>query len=98
MPIVAGVRIPREQTLHLGALLARAGFDRTSRILLDAVTVGQEFIALATADREAILAVLDHATTDELVKLRTFLFAELNWRRGLLGGEPPRPSPFAKHG
>jgi|GEM_PF-2338286 len=98
MPIVAGVRIPREQTLHLGALLARAGFDHTSRLLLDAVTVGQEFIALAADDREAILAVLGHATTDELVELRTSLFAELNWRRGLIGGAPSQPSPFANHG
>jgi hypothetical protein len=98
MPIVAGIRIPREQTLHLGALLARAGFDRTSRILLDAVTVGQEFIALAEDDREAILAVLDRPQTDELVELRTSLFDELNWRRGMIGGAPSQPSPFTSHG
>jgi hypothetical protein len=99
MPIVAGVRVPREQTLHLGALLARAGFDRTSRILLDGLTAGHEFVALATGDREAILAVLDHPTTDELVELRTALFAELNWQRGLVGAvRPSRRSPFANHG
>lgn len=99
MTVVAGVRLPREQALHLGALLARAGLDRTSRILLDGLTAGHEFVALAPDDREAILAVLDHPTTDELVALRTALFAELNWQRGLVGGtRPALPSPFADHG
>ena len=98
MPIVAGIRIPREQTLHLAAMLTRAGFDRTARLLLDAITNGQEFIALATDDREATLAVLDHPQTDELVELRTALFAELNWQRGF--GRTPRSqrSPYANHG
>ena len=82
MPIVAGVRVPRAQTLQLAALLTRAGFDRTSRILLDAVTNGHEFVALATDDREAMLAVLDHPPSEILVELRTVLFADLNWRRG----------------
>jgi hypothetical protein len=99
MPIVAGVRIPREQTLHIAAKLTRAGFDHTSRLLLDAVTNRHEFVALAKDDREAIHAVLDHAATDELVELRTVLFGELNWRRGLVGGvRPPRRSPYASHG
>ena len=99
MPIVAGVRIPREQTLELAALLARAGFDRTSRIILDATTRGYEFVALALEDREAVLGVLDHPATEELIELRTVLFDELNWRRGLFGGVRPRSrSPFATHG
>ena len=98
MPIVAGIRVPREQTLQLAASLTRAGFDRSSRLLLDAITNGQEFIALATDDREAILAVLDHPQTDELVELRTALFAELDWQRGF--GRTPRAqrSPYASHG
>ena len=98
MPIVAGIRIPREQALHLAAMLTRAGFDRTSRVLLDAVTNGHEFVALATDDREAILAVLAHPPTDELVELRTVLFDELNWQRGF--GRSPRAhrSPYASHG
>lgn len=98
MPIVAGVRMPREQTLQLAALLTRAGFDRTSRILLDAVTNGHEFVALATDDREAMLAVLDHPPNDILVELRTVLFAELNWRRGLIGGARRPQTPYAQHG
>lgn len=98
MPIVAGVRMPREQTLQLAALLTRAGFDRTSRILLDAVTNGHEFVALATDDREAMLAVLDHPPSDTLVELRTVLFGELNWRRGLLGGARRPQTPYAQHG
>lgn len=96
MPIVAGVRVPREQTLHVAAMLTRVGFDRTARILLEAVTNGQEFVALATDDREAILAVLDHPSPDELVELRTVLFGELNWQRGLIGAVRPRSrSPYA---
>jgi hypothetical protein len=99
MPILAGVRIPREQTLELAALLARAGFDRSSRTLLDATTRGYEFVALGLDDREAVLAVLDHPPTEELIELRTVLFDELNWRRGVLSGVRPRSrSPFAIHG
>jgi hypothetical protein len=99
MPIVAGVRVPREQTLHVAAMLTRRGFDHTSRLLLDALTNRHEFVALTKDDREAILAVLDHAPTDELVELRTVLFGELNWRRGLIGGvRPPQRSPYASHG
>jgi hypothetical protein len=96
MPIVAGVRVSREQALDIAAMLTRAGFDRTARILLDAVTNRQEFVALATDDREAILAVLDHPSPDELVELRTVLFDELNWQRGLIGAVRPRSrSPYA---
>jgi len=98
MPIVAGVRVPRAQTLQLAALLTRAGFDRTSRILLDAVTNGHEFVALSTDDREAMLAVLDHPPSEILVELRTVLFADLNWRRGLVGGARRPQTPYAQHG
>ena len=98
MPIVAGVRMPREEALQLAALLTRSGFDRTSRILLDAVTNGHEFVALATDDREAMLAVLEHPPTETLVELRTSLFAELNWRRGLIGGVRRPQTPYAQHG
>ena len=99
MPIVAGVRVPREKTLEIAAMLTRAGFDRTARILLDAVTNGQDFVALGRDDREAILAVLDRPAADELVELRTALFDELNWQRGLIGAvRPPGRSPYANHG
>jgi hypothetical protein len=98
MPIVAGVRMPREQALQLAAQLTRSGFDRTSRVLLDAVTNGHEFVALTTDDREAMLAVLDHPPTEILVELRTVLFAELNWRRGLIGGVRRPQTPYAQHG
>jgi hypothetical protein len=99
MPIVAGVRLPREQTLHLAAILARAGFDHTSRLLLDAITNGHDLVALATDDRKAIVAVLEHPPTDELVDLRTVLFDELNWQRGAIDGlRPAHRSPYATHG
>jgi hypothetical protein len=98
MPIVAGVRMPREQTLALASLLSRNGFDRTARILLDAVTNGHEFVALSTDDREAMLAVLGHPPSETLVALRTVLFDELNWRRGLVGGGPRPQTPYAQHG
>jgi hypothetical protein len=40
--------------------------------------------------------VLDHPQ-DELVKLRTTLFAELNWRRGITRVHAPRSrSPFVR--
>ena len=87
VPILAGVRVPREQTLELAAMLTRDGADHTARLLLEAVTSGQELVALTTDDREAILAVLDHPP-EELVELRTALFAELTWRRS--GLVPPR--------
>ncbi|HEX3290271.1 MAG TPA: hypothetical protein VHR46_02675 [Gaiella sp.] len=80
MPILAGVRVPREQTLELAAMLTRHGSDHTARVLLEATTNGQEFVALSSADREAILAVLDHPR-GVLVELRSALFDELTWRR-----------------
>ena len=81
MPIVAGVRLPREQTLELAALLARRGADRTARVLLEAVTHnGQEFVSLTRRDREAILAALERPP-EGLVELRGALFSDLNWRR-----------------
>ena len=97
MPVVAGIRVPREHALELAAMLTRAGFDRTSRLLLDAITNGHEFVALATDDREAILAVLGHPAKDELLALREVLFDELNWRRGY-GRGPMRDtrSPYGR--
>ncbi|HEY7344349.1 MAG TPA: hypothetical protein VH620_02225 [Gaiella sp.] len=97
MPILAGVRVSREQTLELAAMLTRDGSDHTARVLLEATTNGQEFVALSTEEREAILAVLDRPT-GELAELRQALFDELAWRRsGLLSrrgrrtGFPARP-------
>lgn len=95
MPIVAGVRLAREQMLELAAMLARDGFDHAARVLLDAVTTGQEFVALTTDEREAILAVLDRPPPG-LVDLRSALFSELNWRRGMDDEEVPRLSPYAR--
>lgn len=96
MPIVAGIRLSRQQTLELAATLAREGSDRTARLLLDAVTLHRDFVALSTEDREAILSVLDHPQ-DELVDLRTTLFAELNWRRGIARVPEPRSrSPYVR--
>jgi hypothetical protein len=105
MPIVAGIRISREQTLGLAAMLARDGSDHTARVLLDAVTLDADFVALSSDDREALLSVLDHPQ-DELVDLRTTLFAELNWRRGIARDQktrsrspyPRRTSRHAEHG
>jgi hypothetical protein len=63
---------------------------------LDAVTLHSDFVALSTEDREAILSVLDHPQ-DELVDLRTTLFAELNWRRGIARVPEPRSrSPYVR--
>jgi hypothetical protein len=96
VPIVAGIHLDRTETLQLAAMLARAGSDHTSRLLLDAVTCSQDFVALTRDDREEMLAVLDHPP-NELVPLRTALFTELNWLRGLSGGAPPRHrSPYAR--
>ena len=96
MPIVGGIRISRERALELAAMLTRAGSDHTARVLLKAITEGNEFVALTMSDREAILAVLDRPS-DELVDLRTALFAELNWRRGMVrGAQPVRRSPYAR--
>jgi hypothetical protein len=96
MPIVAGIRISRERTLELAAMLTRDGSDHTARILLTAITEGHEFVALTMEDREAILAVLDRPP-EGLVDLRTALFAELNWRRGMVrGAQPSGRSPYAR--
>ena len=83
MPIVGGVRIPREQTLELAAMLTRDGSDHVARVLLDALTNRQEFVPLTWDQREAILGVLDHPPV-EFVALREALFSDLNWRRGVL--------------
>ena len=83
MPIIGGVRIPREQMLELAAMLTRDGSDHVARVLLDAVTNRQEFVPLTWDEREAILGVLDHPP-EGLVALREALFLELNWRRGVL--------------
>jgi hypothetical protein len=83
VPILGGVRIPREQTLELAAMLTRDGSDHVARVLLDALTNRQEFVPLTWDDREAILRVLDHPP-GELVALREALFSDLNWRRGVL--------------
>jgi uncharacterized protein (DUF1778 family) len=97
MPIVAGTRISRDQTLELAAMLSRDGSDHTARVLLNAITDGHEFVALTIDDREAILAVLDRPP-EELVALRTALFAELNWRRGMArGARRSGWSPYARH-
>jgi hypothetical protein len=82
VPVVGGVRLPREQTLELAAMLTRDGADHAARVLLDAVTDRREFVSLTWDDREAILRVLDRPP-DELVALREALFADLNWRRGV---------------
>jgi len=95
MPIVAGTRISRQQALELAAKLVRDGSDRTARVLLDAITLNGDFVALSTEDREALLSVLDHPQ-DELVELRTTLFAELNWRRGIARVHEPRRSPYVR--
>ena len=96
MPIVAGTRISRQQTLELAAKLVRDGSDRTARVLLDAITLHSDFVALSTDDREALLSVLDHPQ-DGLVELRTTLFAELNWRRGIARVHEPRSwSPYVR--
>lgn len=97
MPIVAGIRISRDQTLELAAMLSREGFDNTARVLLNAITDGHEFVALTTDDREAILEALDRPPQG-LVDLRTALFAELNWRRGMARGTRRSGwSPYARH-
>lgn len=68
-------------------MLTRDGSDHTARVLLEAITNRQELVALTVDDREAMLAVLDHPP-EELVELRSALFADLTWRRS--GLVPPR--------
>jgi hypothetical protein len=90
MPIVAGVRISRKNVLTLAAKLRDDGSESTARLLLDAFVHGEEFVALSTDDRVAILAVLDHPT-QELAELRSVLFSEVIWRRNAWLAERRRP-------
>jgi hypothetical protein len=81
--VVAGIRLPREEALELASMLWRDESTRTARVLLEALTNRQQFVALTVDDKERILAVLEHPP-DGLTELRTRLFDELNWqRRGL---------------
>ena len=80
MPIVAGIRLTREDALELSAVLARDGADRPARLLLRAVTNGQEFVALTADDKEDVVAALTRRPTI-LVEVRRALFDELNWQR-----------------
>ena len=93
MPVLAGRRISREAALALAELLKGRGSDNTARLLLDAVAAGDEFIALSTDDRLAILAVLNRPP-DELRELRTVLYYEVMWRRNakLHGRRRQRPA------
>ena len=69
-------------------MLARQGSDHQARLLLDAITRSQEFVALSFDDRRAILEALDRPP-ESLVDLRSTLFAEINWRRGFLDTTVP---------
>jgi hypothetical protein len=80
MPIVAGIRLTRDEALALGSMLTRDGSDRTARLVLRAVTEGHAFVALTTDDKEDILAALTRRPV-ALVELRHALFDELNWQR-----------------
>ena len=88
MLIVAGIRMSRGEVLALASMLRHDGFDRTERLLLVALTNGQEFVALTADDKECALAALVRRPT-ELVELRGALFDELNWQRK--GLTPPLP-------
>jgi hypothetical protein len=87
MPIVAGVRLTREDALALSSMLTAAGSDHAARLVLRAVTEGQEFVALTRDDKEDALAALTRRPA-VLVGLRRALFDELNWQRQ--GLAPPR--------
>ena len=93
MPILAGRRISPEATLGLAEMLKRHASDSTARLLLDAVTSGEEFVTLSTDDRLAILAVLQRPP-DELKELRVVLYYEVMWRRNarLHGQRRSRPA------
>jgi hypothetical protein len=94
MLVVAGTLLRREHVLELAGLLRHDGSDRTARILLRALTNGEDFVALTTNDRERILAVLERPPPG-LTELRGVLFDELNWRQA----RPParlHGSPFAR--
>ena len=77
---LAGVRIRREYALDLARRLTRVGSDSTARLLLDAVTHGEDIVALSAGDRERVLAVLEDPPQG-LAELRVALFDELNWQR-----------------
>lgn len=87
MPIVAGIRLTREDALELCSVLTRGGADRPARLLLRAVTTGQEFVALTVDDKEDMVAALTQRPTI-LVEVRRALFDDLNWQRE--GLSPPR--------
>ena len=87
MPIVAGIRLTRDEALELGSICTRDGADRPARLLLRAVTNGQEFVAFTTDDKEDMVAALTRRPTI-LVDVRRALFDELNWQRK--GLSPPR--------
>ena len=61
-------------------MLRAEGHDQTARLLISAITNGQQFVAFTDGDRARILAVLD-APPLAFVELRSVLFGELNWRR-----------------
>jgi len=77
---IAGVRVRREHVLDLARMLTREGSDSTARLLLAALTHGQDVVALSVDDRERILGVLGHPPRG-LSELRSALFDEMNWRR-----------------
>ena len=56
-------------------MLRAEGHDQTARLLISAITSGQEFVALTDGDRARILAVLDDPPR-ALVELRAVLFGE----------------------
>jgi hypothetical protein len=74
MPIVAGIEVDRQQVLELASMLARNGSDHTSRVLLGAITTGQD-VALTTDDRRCILTVTDDPPPG-LERLRATLLEE----------------------
>jgi hypothetical protein len=89
MLIVAGIRLNRDAALALCNMLAGDGHDATARVLLAALTSGQEFVALSRDAKEDVLAALTRRTT-ESADLRRALFDELTWQRA--GLEPPARS------
>lgn len=89
MLIVAGTRLRRDEVLALASMLSADGSDRTARLLLAALTKGQQFAALTRDDKECILAALDGRPA-ALAELRSALFDELNWQRSGLT-PPARP-------
>lgn len=70
----------REHVLELAGMLSRDGSESSARLLLAALTNGQDVVALTMDDRRRMLAALDHPPAG-LVELRAALFDEVNWRR-----------------